>query len=237
MHSKRRSWDWTQCWNKINALRCAFHQAKDEHACSGAGHIIASFYNQLSIIFSKDVGEVSCFQLFGTGIILESTPKEGASQCPEMETMNILEQWGNCSMVLDERDTQEEMTLIMTPISPPILLSSTDEEEQEDTTLDMVPHQRFLQRRKEWFLFPRCKKIRKRGLLPWLMPAGDMLPNLWPPACTGAECSPDYHHRQQYPRQSMMEALVEVAQTQVATTDDWQDKVWKMPRSDEDREN
>ncbi|KYO48444.1 hypothetical protein Y1Q_0022644 [Alligator mississippiensis] len=174
MKARRRTWDWTQCQSKIKALKCV----KDENSRSGAVHTIGPFYDQLSIILSKDVDKASCLQVFGSGVVLDSTPNEGTTECPETETVSMLEPC--CLLMLDDRDGQEEVTLILNPVSlTPSPINASDHllGASDHQLMHWLMHQKFL-RPKDWFWFLRRKKMHSQGLLPHPMEARDVRPNL-----------------------------------------------------------
>ncbi|KYO41645.1 hypothetical protein Y1Q_0006392 [Alligator mississippiensis] len=57
MQAQGHSCDLTQVQYKTKSLRSAFYRAKDANSHSRAGHTIAPFYDKLSVILSKGVGD------------------------------------------------------------------------------------------------------------------------------------------------------------------------------------
>ncbi|KYO35916.1 hypothetical protein Y1Q_0007594 [Alligator mississippiensis] len=73
MQAQGHNHAWTQVWCKIKALRSAFYLVKDVNSRSGARRTIAPFYEQLSIILSKDAGDTPGMQAFGIGFVEEES--------------------------------------------------------------------------------------------------------------------------------------------------------------------
>ncbi|KYO23793.1 hypothetical protein Y1Q_0013284 [Alligator mississippiensis] len=143
------------------------------------------------------------------------------------------EQWGDCLTLLDERDGQEEVTLIMTPLSTPILPGSTHKEEdekeaEEDTASDVATAPEVPPETQRSVSIPKTQGDAQPGTS--TTPDGSQGHASEPqtPAHIGAEHVQDFCRRQQCSRKSMMKALVESAQTQVAATDDWWHGVWDV---------
>ncbi|KYO32382.1 hypothetical protein Y1Q_0020343 [Alligator mississippiensis] len=137
MQAQGHHCDWTQLQCKIKALRSEFYHAKDANSRFGAGCTVAPFYDQLSIILSKDAGDTPGMVTFRTKVEEEkeeeSTPTEAAP--PETCIMGMSEEYGDCSVLLVDGHCQEEkqVTLQLIPVlaSPSTPGSSTDQLEEE----------------------------------------------------------------------------------------------------------
>ncbi|KYO36717.1 hypothetical protein Y1Q_0024379 [Alligator mississippiensis] len=132
MQVRGHSHDWTQVWCKIKSLRSAFYRAKNGNSHSVAGCTISPFYDKLSIILSKDVGNNLGMETLNTRVGQEEMKEQEAAAPPEGEIMSMSQLYRDCSLLPDDHEWQEEplVTTHLVPLSP-ALLTSTDDEVEE----------------------------------------------------------------------------------------------------------